>query len=165
MSRVLIAYATVYGSTKEVADAIAAVLGEHGLTADVHSAKDAKSLEGYVGVVLGAPLYYFKWHRDARRFLSRHRQALATLPVAVFALGPFNNVVEEFEEARKELDRALAEAEWLSPMSIQVFGGRFDPALLRFPHKVPGLTKMPVSDVRDWEAIRAWAAEMAGRFQ
>jgi len=162
MNRVLVAYATVYGSTQEVAEAIATELGEAGLHADARPAREVKTLEGYAGVVLGAPLYYFRWHRDARRFLSRH---LATLPVAVYALGPFNDVADEFDEARKELDRALGEAEWLSPMSIQVFGGRFDPALLRFPHKVPGLTKMPVSDVRNWEDIRAWSAEIAGRFR
>ena len=41
----------------------------------------------------------------------------------------------------------------------------FESVLLRFLHKVLGLMKMPVSDVRNWDDIRAWAAEIAGRFR
>src|SRR5271169_5073510 len=43
---------------------------------------------GYDLVVFGAPLYSGRWHRDARRFLRRHRRELAAVPVAVFAMGP-----------------------------------------------------------------------------
>jgi hypothetical protein len=40
-----------------------------------------------------------------------------------------------------------------------MFGGRFDAALLRFPlNKLAGLA--PASDIRDWEAIRAWARNL-----
>jgi menaquinone-dependent protoporphyrinogen oxidase len=37
---------------------------------------------GYGLAVLGAPLYSGRWHRDAHRFLKRHRQELAGVPVA-----------------------------------------------------------------------------------
>jgi len=161
MDNVLVAYATVYGSTGEVAKAIAEALCEGGTTADARPARDVRSLTGCTAVVLGGPLYYFRWHRDANRFLARHRAALEALPVAIFALGPFNDVPEEFDGARDQLDKALAKQSWLSPVSVRVFGGRFDPALLRFPHKVPGLQKMPANDIRDWDAIRAWGAELA----
>jgi flavodoxin len=36
------------------------------------------------------------------------------------------------------------------------FGGVIDPAKLRFP-----FNRMPASDARDWEAIGAWADEVA----
>ncbi|MEZ4862772.1 MAG: flavodoxin domain-containing protein [Caldilineaceae bacterium] len=37
--------------------------------------------------------------------------------------------------------------------------------LLGFPYNlVPGLRKLPVSDMRDWEAIRAWADSLATTF-
>ena len=85
---ILIAYATRYGSTQEVAERIAATLREGGLTVDVHPVKQVRTLDGYRAVVVGAPLYMFNWLKEARDFVSRHRAALATRPVAVFALGP-----------------------------------------------------------------------------
>jgi menaquinone-dependent protoporphyrinogen oxidase len=43
-----------------------------------------------------------------------------------------------------------------------VIGGKFDPNRLRFPwNLLPALRNMPPSDLRDWEAIRAWASRLA----
>jgi hypothetical protein len=36
---------------------------------------------------LGGALYMGRLHREARRFLRTHREALATRPLAVFAMG------------------------------------------------------------------------------
>jgi menaquinone-dependent protoporphyrinogen oxidase len=45
------------------------------------------------------------------------------------------------------------------PVAVELFGGKFDPARLTFPYNlIPALKQMPVSDIRDWDAIRAWAA-------
>jgi len=163
---ILVAYATTHGSTREVAEAAAETLRETGLQADVRPARDVRTLAEYAAVVLGAPLYMFRWHKDARRFLSRHREALMQKPVAVFALGPFNNEESEFQGAREQLDKALAKFAWLSPVAIKVFGGKFDPAHLRFPYNlIPAMKKMPVTDIRDWEAIRAWASNLPAKFQ
>ena len=160
MSSVLVAFATKYGSTQEVAEAVAAALKERGIDVDVRPAREVKALDGYSAVVLGAPLYYFRWHKDARKFLDHHRKALVGLPVAVFALGPFANEPDQFEDARGRLDKALAERDWLSPVAVEVFGGKFDSAGLRFPDANPGMKKIPASDIRDWEAIRAWASAL-----
>ena len=158
MPSVLVAYATKYGSTQEIAEAVAETVREHGLDVDVRSARDVKAVDGYSAVVLGAPLYYFRWHKDARKFLDRHRKALSGLPVAVFAVGPMEDKPEQFEDSRARLDKALAKREWLAPVAVTVFGGRFDPAILRFPDNNPGMKNIPASDIRDWDAIRAWAA-------
>lgn len=157
---VLIAYATNYGSTQEVAEAVAATLREGGLEVTVQPARQVRSLGGYGAVVLGAPLYMFRWHKDARRFLARHQKALAGRSVAVFAVGPaFKGDEEEFRGARDQLDKALAEFPWLEPAERVVFGGKFDPAGLRFPYKLM-IGKLPALDLRDWPAIRAWAAAL-----
>ena len=45
---------------------------------------------------------------------------------------------------------------WLRPVSAELFGGRFDPALLKFPFsKMVG--SEPASDARDWGVIESWA--------
>jgi menaquinone-dependent protoporphyrinogen oxidase len=157
---VLVAHATTYGSTREVAQVVAETLGEGGVSVELRAAADVAGVEGHSAVVLGGPLYFFRLHKDARKFLAHHRRSLERLPVAVFVLGPFNDKQEEFDGARQQLGRALAKEPWLKPAAIAVFGGRFDPERLRFPHNNPGMRKLPASDIRDWDEIRRWARSL-----
>jgi menaquinone-dependent protoporphyrinogen oxidase len=152
---VLVAYATKRGSTREVAEEIAASLTEQGHRASTRPADEVHELDGFDGVVLGGSLYMGRWHSDARRFLKRHREALAELPLAVFGMGPLTMEEHDVEGSRKQLDHALAKTPELEPVSVAIFGGVVDPAKLRFP-----LNHMPASDARDWPAIRAWATEL-----
>jgi len=163
---VLVAYATRYGSTQEVAEALAATLRECGLAVDIQPMREVRTLAGYTAVVLGAPLIMFHWHKDALRFLSRHREALTERPVAVFALGPMHDDEKEWQGAREQIDKELAKFPWLTPVALEVFGGKFDPAKLSFPwNLVPALRQMPASDIRDWTAIRAWASSLPDKLQ
>jgi menaquinone-dependent protoporphyrinogen oxidase len=158
---ILVGYATRYGSTREVSEAIAEELRKGGLEVEICLARDMRTLEGYRAVVLGAPLFMFRWHADALRFLSRHRKALAERPVALFALGPTHVPYDQKEwgDSRTQLDKALAQYPWLKPMALELFGGKFDPKDLRFPlNKLAG--PEPATDIRDWKAIRDWAANI-----
>ena len=152
----LVAYATRHGSTREVAVAIADTLRREGVAVELRAAENVDDVGAYSAVVLGAPLYTGRWHRDVRRLLERNRAALASLPVAVFALGPRTLEPEEVAASQTQLDHALAGVPEVTPVSIGLFGGAIDPARLRFP-----FNRMPASDARDWDAIRAWARDLA----
>lgn len=161
---ILVAYATKAGSTREVAESIAQTLRGEGLAVDVLPAKEVSALDKYQAVILGAPLYLFRWHKDAHKFLSRHRGSFTRLPLAIFALGPWNNKEEELQSARDQLAKELARYPWLRPLDTTVFVGRFDPAKLTFPYSwIPAMKNMPAQDDRDWDAIQTWAADMAAR--
>jgi len=160
---VLVGYASRYGSTKEVAEAIAAQLEERGLRAEVLPLHEVRSLDQYGAVVLGAPLFMFRWHKEALSFLSRHRAALLKRRVAVFALGPVHDPHDDVEwrDSRAQLDKELAKITWFTPAAVEMFGGKYDPESLRFPLKAFA-GKEPASDIRDWAAIRAWADGLPG---
>jgi menaquinone-dependent protoporphyrinogen oxidase len=165
---VLVTYASSYGSTQEVAEVVAATLREQGGEVDLRPIREVRTLAGYSAVVLGAPLYMCHWHKDARRFLSRYQSVFTGgLPIAVFAGGPIGDSDEQaWQKIRGHLDQELAKFPWLTPVSVQLIGGKFDPAKLRFPYSLlPALRKMPASDLRDWTAIRAWAGSLTEKFQ
>lgn len=164
--RILVAYATRCGSTAELAQTIAGVLRDHGLRADVNMARELALLDPYDGVVLVAALYIGRLHRDARRFLKRHRHWLERLPVALLVPGPVENSEKDWAGARSQLTKELARVPWLSPVAAHVVGGVFDPKRLGFPFNLlPALRKMPPKDARDWDAIRAAAADVAAKLQ
>ena len=62
--------------------------------------------------------------------------------LAVFAMGPRRNEEAAFERSRVQLERALAKAPGVEPVSTAVFGG---------------VDRERGIDLRDWEAVRAWA--------
>ena len=155
LTSVLVGYASTYGSTQEVAEVVAATLRECGLAVDIQPMRDVRDLAAYGAVVLGAPLIMFHWHKEALSFLSRHRKALSELPVAVFALGPTHDPydMKEWQDSRAQLDKELEKYPWFKPVALEIFGGKYDPASLRFPINLLA-GKEPASDLRDWTAIR-----------
>ena len=85
---ILVAYATRYGSTAEVAEFIASTLQSRGLSARCQPAREVKSLQGIQAVVLGAPLMMVHWHTDALRFLDRFHADLQNIPTAASRWDP-----------------------------------------------------------------------------
>jgi menaquinone-dependent protoporphyrinogen oxidase len=152
--KILIAYATKHGSTREVADAVAAALGDAGFDVHVHAAATVRDVDGYDAVVVGGSIYMGKWHSDAIRLIRRHTRALSAIPVGVFAIGPKTLDRADVANSRAQLDAALAKASDVRPASTAIFGGVIDPSKLRFP-----FNRMPASDARDWNEIAAWARD------
>jgi menaquinone-dependent protoporphyrinogen oxidase len=151
---VLVAYASKHGSTREVAERVCETIQATGLRAHLRPALGVDDLDGYGGVVLGGALYMGRLHRHAHRFLRRHAAELADRPLAVFGSGPTDEEPDHWRQSREQLDAALARYH-LDPVAVEVFGGRLDPSQLRFP-----LSRMPAGDVRDWDAITAWARSL-----
>ncbi|MGN6380485.1 MAG: flavodoxin domain-containing protein [Gaiellales bacterium] len=156
---VLVTYASKRGSTREVAESVASTLLRAGLNAELRPVEAVTSLEGVDAVVLGGALYMGRLHREARRFLKRHRTELAALPLAVFAMGPGKDEPKELGQSRKQLDRALAAVPELKPVEIAVFGGVFNPDTFPFP-----INHAPAIDARDWGVIESWSGRVAHAF-
>ena len=153
---VLVAYATKKGSTREVAEAVASRLAERGLPVEIKPVGRVSGPGEVDAVVLGAALYMGRLHADARRFLAGNEAVLATLPFAVFAMGPRTLAETDVASSRGQLDAALAKVPDLHPVGVAVFGGVLDPSEHRFP-----FSRMPATDARDWNAIRSWADGVA----
>ncbi|MEU6820955.1 flavodoxin domain-containing protein [Streptomyces atriruber] len=152
--KVLVAYATKNRSTAEIARTITEVLRKQGLDAEMRPARDVGEIHAYDAVVLGSPLYEGQWHKDARRFAKRHREALAGRPVWLFSSGPLDDSASEGDippvpSVRRILIRVQAEEHI-------TFGGCLtDDAQGWMPRMVVKAGKG--GDFRDFEQISAWA--------
>lgn len=158
MPSILVAYATKHGTTRAVAEVIAGELRARSLSVTLCAVDDVHDLRAFDAVVLGGPLYHGHWHREASRFLMRHRLALEALSLAVFALDPSDGPEREpahRERACGQLEGALRKAPWLTPVDTQRFGAALDPSRL---HSI--FNRTPAAEWRDWAAVRRWAAAL-----
>jgi menaquinone-dependent protoporphyrinogen oxidase len=156
MTRVLVAFATKMGSTKEIAEAIGVALTERGCEVDVRPAGTVGSLDDFDAIVLGSAVYAGRWRPDAVRFVRRFRAQLAARCVWLFEsgwLGKRPATPAASPGARRRAQRVGAPAP-------TVFGGRLDPALATgFIDRA--FAKRMTGDARDWNEIRTWSDGLA----
>ncbi len=155
MCRVLVAYATRGGSTREIAEAVADELRQTDHVVAVASCDDAPDVEGFDAVVIGSALYTGRWLPTATRYLRRQSPALRRRPAYLFQSGPCSPdpaVIDGTSTPRavRTLTRRLGLA------APTTFAGRLDPTAItgRFSRWVA--TSVPAGDFRDWNAIRDW---------
>lgn len=159
--KVLVAYASKHGSTREIAEVIAgtiqASLGADAAQVDVIAARDVSTVAAYDVVVLGSALYAAHWQRDANRFVARNLDALARRPVWLFSSGPLDRSADSGVLPATPAVAMLTEP--IRARDHRTFGGRL---LADTPGLDPQiLATHPIGDFRDWAAIRAWALRIA----
>jgi len=162
-TRILVAYASVYGSTAGVAEAIGKALQNKGCTVDLAVMKSVSSPGDYDAVVIGAPVYMGKMVGDLKKFVWKHRDALAKVPIAAFCVGvaPLGKDPGDVDTVMNIFRTAVA---LLEPVTVTMFAGKIDMQKLPFMHKwIWKKIDGPVGDFRDWEAIGAWAGDLPGK--
>lgn len=168
MTKLLVTYATKYGSTREVAEAVAAEMRQKGADVELRECGEVNGVAEYDGLVLGCPLYIGSMLKDARNFLDRNQDDITSTPTALFFLGPLR-ATDDMDEARGQIDGALKKEPWFAPIETGMFVGAYDPRRLTFLDKLAAvppaspLHGLAASDDRDWTAIRDWGASTADK--
>lgn len=165
-TKILVTFATKYGSTREVAETIARVLSEKYFSVDVMACKDVKAVGDYKAVVIGAPLYAGSVLSDGIKFINKFQAELEKVPSALFILGPLNNTQQEIRGVQVQLDANRKKFGSFKPAVETIFVGALNLKKLRFPDSLIKLYRpaknnpMTDSDNRDWKAIQNWAASL-----
>lgn len=159
--KILVTYATLHGSTAEVADAIGAQLRARGLAVDVRPLSEAAAgpaaLDDYDGIVLGSAIRMGRWLAPARKFVEQHAATLRQKPLALFTVHMLNREESDTAQANRALYVEPIHA-LVTPQYEAFFGGRIEFRRFNLMEKLIAKLVKPVEgDVRDWNAIRAWA--------
>jgi menaquinone-dependent protoporphyrinogen oxidase len=187
MKKILVTYATLSGSTAEVALAVGNELIQEGLEVDILPLSKVANLPQYDAVVVGAPMI-MGWHLSALRFLVKNRRAFQHIPLAIYAAGmsltwtgdaEVNGVPvcvdpsvakppadikkptlkERYSNIRHYAGPILKAARPARPVSLAFFGGSLELGRLSLPAKlfVVLVVQAQPGDRRNWPAIRSWA--------
>jgi menaquinone-dependent protoporphyrinogen oxidase len=161
---VLVGYASAHGSTRGVAERLGTRLTELGCAADAVPLDSAVDPAAFSAVVLGSAVHSQRWLPAAEDFVRAHREVLAERPLWAFSVGmpaalrgPWRRFAGKEEtvildtlalpaslRGHRLLSGAIA-SEHIGRIGTWIFrllGGRF-------------------GDYRDWDAIDAWAGEIA----
>lgn len=164
-NRILVTYASSTGSTVGVAQAIGAVLTEHGAQVDVLPMPEVQDISLYSAVIAGSAIQSNVWLPEAMEFVEKHRADLNQRPFAAFLVcmtlaiggGKYREHVADYLKPVRGL---------VKPVSQGLFAGMLDIA------KIPSISdriKFKISvlmgvwkegDHRDWNAIRTWAESL-----
>ena len=161
--KVLVAYASKYGSTKEIAEKIGESIKGEGLDVDVLSAEKVKDINGYQGVVIGSASYIGMWRKEANNFVKKYEQPLARMPVWIFSSGP----AEKGDPVQLMKGWLYPTAlkpviENIKPKDITVFHGNINVDKMNFIEKqMIKMVKSGYGDFRDWKAIAGWGRGIA----
>lgn len=195
MHRILVSYATMAGSTADVAKAVGEQITNCGLQVDILPLSEVKDIDVYDGMVVGAPMI-LGWHRDAIRFLKQHRDAFQRIPLAVFVTAmsltqtgemsvddvpvyideklpkpPEKEGSLTFKERYARLFNylrpILKATHPVKPVSMAVFGGRMEYGRLKWWAVLFAMLiiQAPAGDRRNWPAILEWSAGLPAAFK
>ena len=162
--KILVAYATRYGSTLEVAEKISEKLQELGHVCDCMDFQDVEDITKYDGLIAGSAIHMGKWLPEAKEFMEGKRAFLSTIPVVLFSLGitltnPTDHVTRKALFATDEI------CQYVTPKEIKLFAGRLiRDELIDADRDLVILAKPPFGDFRDYRELEKWTTEIESKY-
>ena len=161
--RILVAYASKYGATAEIARKIGEVLSTAGLKVNVLDVEKVTDVTPFDAVVLGSAVYGGNWRKEAVTFLEDYKTTLEKIPIWLFSSGPMG--VGDTDDLTQGWHFPSAQqpiADRIHARDIALFHGAIDMEKLNFVEKqIVKEFRSSIGDFRDWEAITNWAMSIA----
>jgi menaquinone-dependent protoporphyrinogen oxidase len=162
--RILTVFASRYGSTRGIAEAIARRLRVTGHTVDVRNVGEVADATAYDSVVLGSAIYNGAWITEAAEFARRNLRVLASRPTWLFSVGAISSDQgwPLGALAKREPKEITGLLKTIRPRDYHVFAGAVEPDRLSFVGRLFfKVLKGRYGDYRNWQEIDAWAEGIA----
>lgn len=158
--KILIAFASKYGSTREVAHAIEQRLYEKGASVEVWPVESVNSLDGYSAVIMGSAIRFGQWLPEALNFVKKFKAPLNRMPTAIFSVHML--ALDDSETSRKQRQSYTEPVrKILTPEAEIFFAGKIEPERLSFIERLMArAVHAPAGDLLDWQVVRDWADEL-----
>ncbi len=161
--QILVTYASKSGFTVPMAEAIGEAASGPNISVEVMPVKKVKSLEGYDAAIIGSSIRMGNWLPEAKQFVSDHHDELQKLPTAIFTVHMLN-ADDSAESVAARATYIAPILEMISPSDAAFFtGGMKLSELSFFERTLSKMLKAVDEDLRDYEALKAWAEKTANR--
>lgn len=165
LPRISVVYATAQGSTREIAEYIAADLSARGATVSVADVEHAPDLSRFDVVIIGSAIHNRALLPEAVGYIDSHENELHTCEVWMFTVGlgpalrgPIGRLLGTAVPAAIARARDAAGAH-----ELRAFAGHYERAGVslgaRTMYRLLGGTRY--GDLRDWASIARWSASIA----
>lgn len=164
-TRIAVIYATAQGSTRDIAEFIAADLTDRGAEVELSDVEHAPELSRFDGVILGSAVHNMALLPAAASFVRSHRDELRKSDVWMFSvgLGPALRGPIGRRLGATVPKKIAALCETVSPWDYRPFAGHYERAGVslraRLLYRLMGGGRY--GDLRDWHAIRTWSTMIA----
>ncbi|MEV5837627.1 flavodoxin domain-containing protein [Nocardia sp. NPDC052112] len=163
--RIAVIYATAEGSTRDIAEFIAADLRSRGADVELSDVEHAPDLTRFRAIVFGSAVHDMDFLPAAATFVHTHREALRNTDVWMFSVGlgpalrgPIGRRVGS--TVPKKIAALVAS---VAPWDYRAFAGHYERAGIsrkaRIMYRLLGGGRY--GDLRDWGAIRTWSSMIA----
>ncbi len=161
-NRVLITYATKYGSTGAIAVKIGNILREADFEVDVIPVENVEDIYPYRAVIVGSAVYMGQWRTEMVKFLKDKQSILSEKSVWIFSSGPTGEGdPHELMKGWQFPGKLEPVLDVIQPESISVFHGELNLNKLNMLEKfIVNNVKAPAGDFRDWRMITDWAQQI-----
>ena len=165
MKKVLVAYVSHSGSTKEVAEFIGKEISDHDCQVDIKPVSAISDISSYDQVIAGGLVYRFGWHPEITKFLKDNSDLLTNRQIALFVVGlrlvktkaleaigfpvfvdpnmvyvPNNeeklNALDSFSTMDGYMRQFIVTLKEIHPISLGFFCGKLDLKILSFPEQI-----------------------------
>ncbi|MFF4550107.1 flavodoxin domain-containing protein [Streptomyces sp. NPDC001435] len=161
---VLLGYATAHGSTREIAERLAARLSEAGLKAEARAMETVDDADAYHAFVLGSAVHGQTWLDAAKNFVRDNLDVLGSRPVWIFSVGMPGALRGPWKRlAPKEIPVIVKSLPGDLPFrDHRLFSGVIARNQLPLTGRIGfHLVGGRFGDYRDWDAIDSWASGIA----